>query len=78
MENSWITTRFWIVPWHIQCPLLRAAAARAMSDMNCVPQKAQHSPTEPERFHRWWAGAVIAGGSAEVSAEGMLLATALC
>lgn len=46
--------------------------------MNCVPQKAQHSPTEPERFHRWWAGAVIAGGSAEVSAEGMLLATALC
>lgn len=78
MVNSWITTRYWIVPWQIQCPLLRATTASAMSDINCVPQKAQHSPIKPERVHKWWAGAVIADGSAEVSAEGMLLATALC
>lgn len=63
--NSWIPTRHCTLPWQVQCPLLRAAAVSAMSDINCVPQKVQHSPTELERSHKWWAGAVIADGSSQ-------------
>lgn len=44
----------------------------------CLGKLNLRDPPKPERFHTWWAGAVVADGSSKASAEGMLLATASC